>query len=76
MTSLFGQVHTNTRNMSKLFVVFGATGQQGGALIDYILNHSEFSKEFRLRGITRNASSSVAKQLNEKGVEVVEVCYY
>ncbi|QKX63770.1 uncharacterized protein TRUGW13939_10941 [Talaromyces rugulosus] len=58
--------------MSKLFVVFGATGQQGGALVNYILNHPDFSKQFRLRGVTRNASSNAAKELNEKGVEVVE----
>jgi uncharacterized protein YbjT (DUF2867 family) len=61
--------------MSKLFVVFGATGQQGGALVNYILSHPEFSKSFRLRGITRNADSPAAKKLNERGVEIVEVCY-
>lgn len=59
--------------MSKTFVVFGATGQQGGALIDYILHHPEFSKTFRLRGITRNVSSAAAEELKQKSVEVVEV---
>ncbi|CRG82732.1 hypothetical protein PISL3812_00077 [Talaromyces islandicus] len=59
--------------MSKLFVVFGATGQQGGALVNYIISHPDFSKDFRLRGITRNSSSPAAKQLHEKGVEVVEL---
>lgn len=62
--------------MSKLFVVFGATGQQGGALVNYILNNTEFSKEFQLRGITRNASSPAAKELEKKGVEIVEVRHH
>lgn len=61
--------------MSKVFAIFGATGQQGGALIDYILQHETFSKEFRLRGITRDASKPEAVNLRERGVEVVEVCY-
>lgn len=44
--------------MAKILTVFDATGQQGGALIDYILQHPEFS--FKLRGITRDASKSAA----------------
>jgi N-acetyl-gamma-glutamylphosphate reductase len=60
--------------MSKLFVIFGATGQQGGALVDYLLQHPEFSKAFHLRGVTRNASSSAAEELKKMGVEIVEVC--
>jgi hypothetical protein len=59
--------------MSKVFVVFGATGQQGGALLNYILKHPEFSKTFHLRAITRHASSPVAEDLKRKSVEVVEV---
>ncbi|KAH8698471.1 NmrA-like family-domain-containing protein [Talaromyces proteolyticus] len=58
--------------MSKLFVIFGATGQQGGALVNYILDHPEFSKTFRLRAITRNASSTAAAKLKQKSVEIVE----
>ncbi|KEZ45871.1 hypothetical protein SAPIO_CDS1236 [Scedosporium apiospermum] len=57
--------------MSKLFVVFGATGQQGGSLINYLIHHPEFSKTFRVRGITRDPSKQAAKDLSEKGVEIV-----
>ncbi|KAJ5618375.1 NmrA family transcriptional regulator [Penicillium herquei] len=58
--------------MSKLLVVFGATGQQGGSVIDYVLNDPDLSKEYSLRGITRSASSDTAKDLQKRGVEIVE----
>ena len=57
--------------MSKLLVVCGATGQQGGSVIDFVLNDSELSKQFKIRGITRDPSSSSAQSLQSKGVEVV-----
>lgn len=61
--------------MSKLFVVFGATGAQGGSLIKAILNHPEFSRAYRLRAVTRNPDKPAARELKEQGVEVVEVRY-
>ncbi|KAF1992516.1 NAD(P)-binding protein [Aulographum hederae CBS 113979] len=57
--------------MSKLFVVFGATGQQGGSAIDFVLNDAELSKKFKIRAITRDISKPAAKELEKKGVEVV-----
>jgi uncharacterized protein YbjT (DUF2867 family) len=59
--------------MAKLLTVFGATGQQGGALINYILENPAFSAEFSLRGVTRHASKPAASALRERGVEIVEV---
>jgi len=59
--------------MSKIFTVFGVTGQQGGALIRYLLDHPVFSKEYRFRGVTRNASKPAGVALRERGVEIVEV---
>ena len=59
--------------MSKLITIFGATGQQGGALIKYILGHSRFSKVYKIRGITRDVNKSSAKLLVGQGVEIVEV---
>jgi len=59
--------------MSKLLTVFGATGLQGGALISYILEHSEMSKLFKLRGITRDVAKPAALALRERGVEMVQV---
>ncbi|KAK5079988.1 NmrA-like domain-containing protein 1 [Lithohypha guttulata] len=58
-------------NMSKLFVVFGATGQQGGSIVDHVINDSELSKQYTIRAVSRNATSDGAKQLSAKGVEVV-----
>ncbi|KAK9894420.1 NAD(P)-binding protein [Cystobasidium minutum MCA 4210] len=51
-----------------LFVVVGATGTQGRSIIDAI---SADSKEYRVRGITRDPSKSNAQDLAKLGVEVV-----
>lgn len=59
---------------SKLFTVFGATGNQGSSIINSILNHPQLSQEYKLRGITRNVSSDKAKALTDRGVEMVSVC--
>lgn len=57
--------------MSKLFVVFGATGQQGGSAVDFVLNDPQLSKEFSVRALTRDPSKPAAQTLKEKGAEVV-----
>lgn len=59
--------------MSKLITVFGATGNQGGSVIQAILADPTLSKEFKLRGITRDASKPAAQALQAKGVEMVSV---
>ena len=56
--------------MSKLLAIFGATGQQGSSVINYILNDLELSQQYKIRAITRNVNSDNAKQLKTK-VEVV-----
>jgi len=58
--------------MSKLLVVFGATGQQGGSVVDYVINDPILSKEFKVRAITRDTSKPAAQALQQKGVEVVK----
>ncbi|KAL4872375.1 hypothetical protein BDV12DRAFT_162091 [Aspergillus spectabilis] len=57
--------------MSKLLTVFGATGRQGGSVIRTVLADSTLSREFKIRGITRDVTKPDAKALAEKGVEVV-----
>ncbi|KAL2675392.1 hypothetical protein Neosp_011576 [[Neocosmospora] mangrovei] len=57
--------------MSKLLTVFGATGAQGGSVIRAVLADKVLSKEYKIRGITRDISKPAAQALAEKGVEVV-----
>ncbi|GFF43913.1 nmrA-like family domain-containing protein 1 [Aspergillus udagawae] len=57
--------------MSKLITVFGATGNQGGSVIDAILADPQLSKEFKIRGITRDTTKKSAQELAKRGVEVV-----
>ncbi|XP_019619300.1 PREDICTED: nmrA-like family domain-containing protein 1 [Branchiostoma belcheri] len=53
--------------MAKLITVFGATGSQGGSVANALLE----DQDFKVRAVTRNASSDKAKALQEKGAEVV-----
>lgn len=54
-------------NQDRIVLVAGATGRQGGAVVRYML-----PKGWRLRALTRNPKSYAARQLAEKGVELVE----
>jgi uncharacterized protein YbjT (DUF2867 family) len=57
--------------MPIILAVFGATGQQGGSVINSVLNDPELSQQYKIRAVTRDVNSEKAKQLEEK-VEVVE----
>lgn len=59
--------------MSKVITVFGATGNQGGSVIDAILADTQLSKEFKIRGITRDTTKKKAQDLAKRGVDVVSV---
>ena len=56
--------------MSKILVVFGATGQQGSSVVSYV--KERMSDKFKIRATTRALSKPGAKALQESGVEVVE----
>ncbi|CAL5871265.1 uncharacterized protein PFLUO_LOCUS5513 [Penicillium psychrofluorescens] len=58
--------------MSKLLVVFGATGQQGRSVIDAVLEDPELSKEYSVRAITRDPTRAAALNLQSRGVEVIK----
>lgn len=58
--------------MCKLLVVFGATGQQGGSIISHVLDDTELSKQYKIRGITRDPSSSAVEALKKRGVDVAK----
>ncbi|KAL8827827.1 MAG: hypothetical protein Q9191_002948 [Dirinaria sp. TL-2023a] len=59
--------------MSKILTVFGSTGQQGGSVINSVQAHPTLSKEYKIRGVTRDPSKPAAQKLASKGVEVVQV---
>ncbi|TVY90485.1 NmrA-like family domain-containing protein [Lachnellula willkommii] len=47
----------------KILVVFGATGNQGGSVIDSILNDSTTAAQFEIVGVTRDPSKPAAVAL-------------
>ncbi|SDL18629.1 NmrA/HSCARG family protein [Nonomuraea jiangxiensis] len=51
-----------------LILVAGATGNQGGAVVDALLEHSG---QWRVRALTRDPSGAPGKVLAARGVEVV-----
>ncbi|NKE37084.1 NmrA/HSCARG family protein [Natronococcus sp. JC468] len=55
--------------MSTSVLVTGATGNQGGAVVEHLL---ESESEFDVRGLTRDASGETAQELSERGVTMVE----
>jgi hypothetical protein len=68
--------HLKPSAMPKLITVFGATGNQGGSVIEAILADPQLSKEFKIRGITRDTTKKSAQDLAKRGVEVVTVRLY
>jgi len=52
---------------AKLILVFGATGQQGGAVADALLERG-----YRIRAATRHPDSEAAIALRERGAEIVQ----
>ncbi|KAL8953918.1 MAG: hypothetical protein Q9222_000205 [Ikaeria aurantiellina] len=58
--------------MSKLLTVFGATGQQGGSILQYLLKNPDVLKGWRLRGTTRDVEKPAAVALKDAGVEMVQ----
>ena len=40
----------------KILVVIGATGQQGGSVISHVSAHPTLSQQYKIRGVTRDAS--------------------
>lgn len=52
----------------KLLVIIGATGVQGGSVLNAFIG----DPAWKVRGLTRNASAARAKELSAHGVEMVE----
>ncbi|KAI0506967.1 hypothetical protein F5B22DRAFT_659857 [Xylaria bambusicola] len=59
--------------MSKrIITVFGATGVQGGSVVDALLNDAIAANTYVIRGVTRNPSSAAAEALRTRGVSTVQ----
>ncbi|KPI36263.1 NmrA-like family domain-containing protein 1 [Cyphellophora attinorum] len=58
--------------MTKTLAVLGATGHQGGSVINNLLADPELSHQYSIRAITRNTASSKAVALSKQRVEVVQ----
>lgn len=56
----------------KLLTIFGATGNQGGSVANYVLDDKELSQQYSVRGITRSASNPKAQALESKGASIIE----
>ncbi|KAH0368182.1 NAD(P)-binding protein, partial [Aureobasidium melanogenum] len=52
--------------MSKALLITGATGKQGGATIDALINSPSHSSEFTILAVTRNPTSASALSLQAK----------
>lgn len=57
----------------KIITVFGATGAQGGGVVNTFLNDPALKSEWTVRAVTRDASKDSAKKLQQLGAEVVVV---
>jgi uncharacterized protein YbjT (DUF2867 family) len=57
--------------MSKIFTIFGATGNQGGSVLRAVLAHPTLSKTYKIRAITRDVTKPSSTALAARGVEVV-----
>ncbi|GJJ67785.1 NAD(P)H dehydrogenase (quinone) [Entomortierella parvispora] len=55
-----------------IFVVFGATGNQGGSVVDTFLQDPELANKYHIRAVTRDINKPEAKALQSKGAEVVQ----
>ncbi|KAI1269414.1 NAD(P)-binding protein [Xylariaceae sp. FL1019] len=55
-------------SQKKILAVFGATGHQGGSVIDHVLSSPDLSSQYALRAITRDVNSPATVALRAKGV--------
>ena len=59
--------------VKQIITVLGATGKQGGSVINSILADSAATSKFALRAVTRDVNKDSAKALAAQGAEVVAV---
>ncbi|KAI1328906.1 NmrA-like family protein [Xylariaceae sp. FL0255] len=55
----------------KIITIFGATGNQGGSIVQKFLSDPELKDTWAVRGVTRDVSKDSSKKLAAQGAEVV-----
>lgn len=60
----------------KIITVFGATGNQGGAVVQIFLHDAKLKNEWTVRGVSRNVDSDSSQKLAAQGVEMVSVSWH
>src|SRR5438128_4390273 len=65
MAARYGTCLSVTMSQSKRVLVTGATGKQGGAVVEAFVTRGH-----HVRALTRNAASPAAQRLREQGVEI------
>ncbi len=65
MAARYGTRLSVTMSQSKRVLVTGATGKQGGAVVEALVTRGH-----HVRALTRNAASPAAQRLREQGVEI------
>ncbi|KAJ9625787.1 hypothetical protein H2203_004550 [Taxawa tesnikishii (nom. ined.)] len=56
----------------KLLTIFGATGNQGGSVIQTILSNPSLSSTYQIRAVTRDPSKPSSQELASKGADLVK----
>lgn len=64
-------------NNNKILAILGATGQQGGSVVNHVLNDPALSAEYTIRALTRDPTSPAAQALqslthSKTEIEVVQ----
>jgi uncharacterized protein YbjT (DUF2867 family) len=57
----------------RIITVFGATGAQGGGVVQTFLHDPKLKAAWTVRGVTRDVTKDSAKKLQSQGAEVVAV---
>ena len=61
---------------TKLLTVFGATGNQGGSVINTVSSHGMLAVKYHLRAVPRDVTCAPAKGLAESRCEVFQANMY
>ncbi|KAK1520874.1 hypothetical protein CABS01_05379 [Colletotrichum abscissum] len=68
---IISPIMSSDSQFTRAILVTGATGKQGGAVIDALLE-SETGSTYKIIAVTRNVASSKAKSLASRGVIVIQ----